>query len=192
MLQKLYKFVLNLAGHRHAERWLALVAFLESSLFPIPPDVMLVPMAVAERSKALRYGVVASMFSVLGAFLGYAIGYYFWEFIGAPLIDFYGFQDAFGRFQAEFEARGVLIVFIFGLTFFPFKVITIASGFLGFNLPLFALACLASRTPRFMIEAAILWKWGEQVQSFVERRLALIVSLATILLVGGFVALKFI
>ncbi|MFQ5348678.1 MAG: YqaA family protein [Rhodothalassiaceae bacterium] len=190
MLRSIYDWTLEKARHRHAERWLALVAFAESSVFPVPPDVMLLPMALAERRCAFRYAAIATMASVAGAFAGYAIGAFLWQTVGAPLIQLYGYEAEFARFREGFVDYGAWLVFIFGVTFFPFKVITIASGLVALDPVVFALSALVARGLRFFPEAALLWRFGAPIQRFIERRLALLSTLFVALLLLGFLALK--
>lgn len=189
MLNRLYQKTMALATHAQAERWLAFISFIESSVFPIPPDCMLIPMALAKRTKALRYAAICTIASVLGALLGYAIGYFLWDTVGRPLFEFYGYMDKFALFQAEFLEWGAWLVFVFGITFFPFKVITIASGVAALDPIVFIVASLFSRTPRFFIEAWLLMRFGAPIQSFIEKRLAMIVSLTIFLLIAGFYGL---
>ncbi|GAB4570825.1 MAG: YqaA family protein [Rhodothalassiaceae bacterium] len=191
MLKGLYFWTLEKARHRHAARWLAFLSFLESSVFPIPPDVMLVPMCLAAREKALRYGAICTVSSVLGAGFGYLIGALFWDAFGAPIIAFYGYEDAFAAFTARFEDYGALAVFLFGLTVLPFKVITLASGVAGLDPLVFFLAAAAARAPRFFIEAALLWRYGAPIAAFIERRLGILMSLFAIALIGGFLTIRF-
>jgi membrane protein YqaA with SNARE-associated domain len=174
MLKRAYAKILDLSGNAQAPAWLFWVAVIESSVFPIPPDVMLVPMCLKERTRAFRYAGLATLGSVLGGLIGYAIGMFFWAAVGEPVIAFYGLTDQLDTFQRGFAERGFFWVFFFGLTFFPYKVITIASGFVGLNPLLFMLASLASRGLRFLAEAWLLWKFGASIRGFVERRLALV------------------
>ncbi len=192
MIKRLYDWVMSLSRHRFAERWLAFISFIESSFFPIPPDVMLLPMVLADRSKAFRYALICTIASIAGAFLGYAIGYFLWETVAQPIFEFYGYMDKFDAFKAYFIENGAIAVFIFGITFFPFKVITIAAGVTMLDPLVFLLSCIASRTPRFFIEAALLWRFGAPIQEFIEKRLVLITSITIFLVLFGFYALKFI
>lgn len=192
MITRLYNWTLDLANRPSAERWLGFVAFIESSFFPIPPDVMLLPMALAKREKAIRFAIICTIGSILGALLGYAIGYFAWELVGKEIIEFYGYTAEFGKFQESFIEWGAWLVFIFGLTFFPFKVITIASGVVAMDPLAFLLASLASRTPRFLIEGYLIYHFGDAIKNFIEKRLTLVTSITVFLLVGGFVAIKFI
>jgi len=189
-MRKLYDWTLAKAGHRHAPWWLVVISFIESSVFPIPPDVMLLPMVLARREAAFRYASLCTLASVTGGFLGYAIGYGLWESLGEPIIAFYGYEEAFTRFQVGFLEYGGWLVFVFGLTFFPFKVITIASGVVAMDPWIFLAAALASRAPRFFVEAALLWRFGAPIQAFIEKRLNWLMSLFVILLVSGFLAIK--
>ena len=191
MLRPLYNWTMRLAGHRHALWALAGIAFIESSVFPIPPDVLLIPMILAARDKAWLYAGVAAIASVLGGVAGYAIGMGLFEAVGRPLLAFYGYEAAFIEFQGMYEEHGAWIVFTAGLTPFPYKVITIASGVVALSLPTFIIASVLARSLRFYIEAALLWWFGPPIRAFIEKRLALITTIFVVLLVGGFVAIKF-
>jgi membrane protein YqaA with SNARE-associated domain len=191
MLRRLYDWVIRLAGHRHAIPVMAVMAFAESSFFPIPPDVMLVPMVLANRTKAFRIALVCTVCSVLGGLLGYAIGFYFFETIGAWLVKTYGLQDGLAKFRAGFEEWGIWIILIKGLTPIPYKLVTIASGAAHFDLFTFAWASIVTRGVRFFLVAALLWKFGEPIRDFIERRLALVTWVFLIALVGGFMAFRY-
>jgi membrane protein YqaA with SNARE-associated domain len=192
LLQKLYTWTFSLAKHPKAIRWLAFISFIESSVFPIPPDVILLPMVLANRTKAFFYAGVCTISSVLGGFLGYSIGYFLWEKIGSQIFEFYGYMDEFNTFQGNFLEYGVWLVFIFGLTFFPFKVITIASGVTMLDPIAFGLISLLSRSLRFFIEATLLWKFEEPIQKFIERRLTLVTTIFILLGILGFIGIKYI
>lgn len=192
MLKKTYDWMMSVAGHRHAEWWLALVSFIESSVFPIPPDVMLVPMVLADRRKAWRYAAICTFASVLGGFLGYAIGYFLYETIGKAVFAFYHLTAQFDKFQAMFNEWGAWIVLIKGMTPIPFKLVTIASGVTKLDLLVFTIASIGSRGVRFFLVAGLLWKYGEPIRDFIERRLTLVTTTFVVALVGGFFALKLI
>ena len=192
MLRWLYDRTMALAGHRHANWALAAVSFIESSVFPIPPDVMLIPMVLAQRHRALMIATICTVGSVLGGLLGYAIGLYLFDTIGQPILDFYGYGDKFASFQGRYTEWGVWIVLIAGLTPFPYKVITIASGVAGLSLPVFLVASIVARGLRFAIVAAILWRFGEPVRDFIERYLGLLFVIFMVLLIGGFALIKLI
>lgn len=191
MLESLYNWAMNLAGHRFAKWWLALISFIESSVFPIPPDVLLVPMALAERNRAFYFAGICTFASVLGGFLGYAIGYFLWDSLGAPLFEFYGYMDEFAVFREGFNEWGAWLVLIFGVTFFPYKVITIASGVTMLDPLVFGLSSIVARFIRFFVEAALIWWFGDPIREFIEKRLVLVVSGVVFLIVAGFVGIGF-
>ncbi len=191
MFRRLYDWVIALAGHRHAVPAMGAVSFLESSFFPIPPDVMLVPMVLANRAKAFRIALVCTIASVLGGLLGYAIGYYLFETIGAWVVRVYGLQSARDSFLAGFEQYGTWIILIKGLTPIPYKLVTIASGAAHFDLFTFIWASILTRGARFFLIAALLWKFGEPVRHFIEKHLTLLTWIFLIALVGGFVAFRY-
>ncbi len=190
MLRRLYDWTMALAGHRRANWALAGVSFVESSVFPIPPDVMLIPMVLAQRHKAFLIAAVCTIASVLGGLLGYVIGFYLYESIGLPILEFYGYGEKFASFQSRYNEWGVWIVLIAGLTPFPYKVITIASGVTGLSLPVFLVASIVARGLRFTIVAALLWRFGEPIREFIERYLGLLFTLFLALLIGGFAVIK--
>ncbi len=190
MIRKLYDWVIGLAVHPQAIWWLALVSFAESSVFPIPPDVMIVPMVLSDRAAALRIAVVGTISSVLGGFVGYAIGYFFFDAIGDRIVEFYGYGAKFEAFRVTFEEYGAWIVALAGLTPFPYKVITIASGFFALDPIVFVVASVLSRGARFGLEAALLWKFGEPIREFIEKRLKILSVVLVILLFGGFALIK--
>lgn len=191
MLQRLYDWTMSLAAHRHAEWALAFIAFLESSVFPIPPDVMLMPMVLARRERAWRYATLCTIASLVGAAAGYSLGYFAFEAIGKPIFEAYGYLDKFYEFQQAFNTYGSWLVFIFGISFFPFKVITIASGVTKLNFLVFLAAAALSRALRFYLVAGLLWKFGAPIRTFIERRLTLLVTLFVLLLIGGFALITY-
>ncbi|MBM3645875.1 MAG: DedA family protein [Alphaproteobacteria bacterium] len=191
MLRRLYDWVLGLAGHRHAVPAMGAVSFLESSFFPIPPDVMLVPMVLANRAKAFTIATVCTVASVLGGLFGYAIGYWFFETIGDWVVRTYGMGQALAQFRAGFDEHGTWIILIKGLTPIPYKLVTIASGAAHFDLFTFVWASIVTRGARFFLVAALLWRFGEPIRAFIERRLALLTWLFLIALIGGFVAFRY-
>lgn len=192
MLRRLYDWTMGLAAHRHATWALAGVSFIESSVFPIPPDVLLIPMVLADRARAFRIAFVCTVASVLGGLLGYGIGLFLYEEIGKPVLDFYGYKAQFTEFQATYNAWGAWAVFIAGVTPFPYKVITILSGVTGLDVIIFSVASVASRGLRFYVVAWLLWRFGPPIKDFIERRLKLLFWLFCALLVGGFVLVKFV
>ncbi len=191
MLRRLYDRVMALAAHRHAKWWLALIAFVESSIFPIPPDVMLIPMVLARRSNAWRIAAVCTLASVAGGCAGYAIGFFLFDAVGRPLLEFYGQMAAFDEFRAGYNEWGAWIVFGAGITPFPYKVITIASGVTGLDLLVFTIASVLARGARFFLVTALLWYFGEPIRVFIERHLGKLTVLFFVLLLGGFVIVKY-
>jgi membrane protein YqaA with SNARE-associated domain len=192
MLQRLYDRTMGLAAHKHALWALAAVAFIESSVFPIPPDVLLLPIILADRRLAIRVAIVCTVASVLGGLLGYAIGYSLYETVGRPLLDFYGYGERFAEFQNKYNEWGGWIVAGAGLTPFPYKVITIASGVTQLDLVTFTVASIASRGLRFAVEAAILWYFGPPVRGLIERNLGLAATLFFVSLFGGFLLVRYV
>ena len=191
MIRPLYDWTMRLGASRHAVWALAFVALIESSVFPIPPDVLLIPMVLAARERAWRLAAVCTAASVLGGFAGYGIGYGLFDVIGEPLLAFYGYEDAFARFTEQYNEWGAWIVAFFGVTPFPYKVITIASGVTQLDPTVFGVASLGSRGLRFFIVAALLWQFGAPIRAFIERYLGLLTILFFVLLIGGFALLKF-
>jgi len=183
--------MMRLAADAKATYALAFISFLESSFFPIPPDVMLVPMILANRAKAWFYASVCTVSSVLGGVAGYAIGHYLFEYLGQPILRFYGFADKFQDAAALFNAWGVWILIGKGWTPFPYKVLTIAAGAFNMALVPFILASIVARAMRFYLIAALLYWFGEPIREFIERRLSLVTTVFLVVLVSGFVAIKF-
>jgi membrane protein YqaA with SNARE-associated domain len=191
MLDRVYAQTLALAASRHATAALALVAFAESSFFPLPPDLLLIPMILARPRRAFLLAGLCTVMSVLGGFLGYAIGYFLFDAIGRPILEFYHAMGRYDALKAAFAQWGAWIIIIKGLTPIPYKLVTIASGVAQFPIVPFALASLVSRSLRFFLLAVLLWRFGEPVREFIEHRLMLVTSLFAAALVGGFVALRY-
>jgi membrane protein YqaA with SNARE-associated domain len=189
-LRRLYDWTLNQAASPYAIWLLALIAFVESSIFPVPPDVLLIPMVLAARSRAWLIAAVCTAASVSGGLLGYAIGALLFDAIGAPVLELYGYLDKFSDFQQRYNEYGAWIVFGAGLTPFPYKVITIASGVTDLDLATFTVASVLARGLRFFFIAALLWWVGEPIRRFIERNLGWLTVLFFVLLVGGFAALR--
>lgn len=191
MIRSLYDWTISLAEHPRALWALALVAFVESSVFPIPPDILMIPMIIAAPSRAFVIAGVAMVASVLGGMLGYLIGWGFFESIGRPVLEFYGKDAYFDGFATRYNDYGAWAVLIAGITPFPYKVITILSGTTGLSLPVFIFASVIARGFRFFVLAGLLWKFGPPIRDFIERRLGLMFTLFIILLIGGFAAVKY-
>ena len=192
MLRPFYDWTLRVAGDKRADWWLALVAFVESSVFPIPPDVMLVPMVLADRSRAWRVATIATIASVVGGMFGYAIGSLFFEALGQPILDLYGYAEKFAAFAERYNEWGAWIVFGAGVTPFPYKVITIASGVTRLDLLVFVVASVLARGIRFFAVAGLLWWFGPPIRRFLDRYLGPVTIVFFVLLIGGFVALKYV
>jgi membrane protein YqaA with SNARE-associated domain len=186
MFRALYDWTLRLANHRHAVRSMAVISFCESSFFPIPPDVMVVPMVLARRDQAYWIATVCTLSSVAGAVLGYAIGYFLYDSVGRWLMHFYGMEDGIEDFRRWYSEWGAAIILVKGLTPIPFKLVTIASGFAGFSFPIFLATALITRGARFFAIAWLLKRYGAPMQEFIERRLTLIGWGFLAVLVGGF------
>lgn len=191
MFRKLYDWTMRQAARPKAGRALAVVSFLESSIFPIPPDVMLIPMCLANRERAFQYALICSVTSVLGGIAGYAIGHFLIETMGQWIINFYGYADKWHAFEAAYAEWGVWIILIKGLTPIPYKLVTIASGAAHFSLTVFILASIVTRGIRFFLIAGLLWKFGPPIREFIERRLAVLMWIFFIGLIGGFVVIKY-
>ena len=191
MLKKLYDTTLSWAEHRHALWFLAFVSFIESSFFPIPPDILMIPMILARPSRAWLIATVALVSSVIGGLLGYAIGALAYEQIGLPILQSLGKADAMAEFSTRFNDLGFWAVLTAGMTPFPYKVITIMSGWTGMSLVTFIATSILARGLRFYIVALLLWKFGEPIRDFIEKRLPLMFVLFIITLVAGFAAVKF-
>lgn len=191
MLRSLYHRVLLLAASRYAPLWLALVAFAESSFFPVPPDALLIPMALARPDRAVRYAVICTLASVAGGMLGYWIGYALFAQVAQPLLHLYHYEAAYAAFQARFAEFGLYIILVKGLLPIPYKIITIASGAAQFPFVTFVAASLATRGARFLLLAVLLRFFGEQARVFIDRRLPLVLAVAVVATVAGFVMLKY-
>lgn len=189
-VRKIYDSVFHLSKENGAIYWLFAVAFIESSFFPIPPDVMLIPMILAAPKKAWSIAGVATVGSVIGAYLGYAIGFYFFQMIAEPLLNFYGYLEKFNSFKDLYNQYGAWIVFGAGITPFPYKIITIASGVVHMNLIVFTIASIIARGMRFFLVAWLLKKYGETMREFIEKNLSWLSVLFLLLLIGGFAAIK--
>jgi membrane protein YqaA with SNARE-associated domain len=191
MLRRLYDRILALAASPRAEWWLAIIAFAESSFFPVPPDALLIPMALARPRDAWRFAAICTVASVAGGALGYLIGYAVFDQFAKPVLDFYGYGDRFAAFQALYAQYGLWVILIKGLTPIPYKIVTIASGAAKFDFLVFMAASLVTRGARFFLLAALLRAFGAPVREFIERRLTLVTSAVAAGILGGFLLLRF-
>jgi membrane protein YqaA with SNARE-associated domain len=180
-----------LAASPYAAWWLALIAFAESSFFPIPPDALLVPMALARPRSAWRFAAICTVASVAGGALGYLIGFAVFDQVARPILQLYGYGLAYAGFQAKFQEYGLWIILIKGMTPIPYKIVTIAAGAARFDFVLFMMASVLTRGARFFLVATLLHFFGDAVRDFIERRLTLVTSALAFGIVGGFLALKF-
>ena len=192
MIRSLYDWTLSWAAHPRALWVLAIVSFVESSVFPIPPDILLLPMVLAAPSRAWLIAGVCTVASVAGGMLGYAIGYFAFDTLGEPILRALGKADSFDTFRLRYNDWGAWAVLIAGVTPFPYKVITILSGATQLSLPVFVVASIAARGLRFFVVAGLLWKFGPPIRDFVEKRLGLMFTLFFVLLIGAFVALRYV
>ena len=191
MLRSLYDWTIRLADHPRALWALAFVAFIESSVFPIPPDVLMIPMILARPSRAWLIATVALVASVLGGMLGYAIGAFFYESLGQPILEAMGKGHAMEEFNQRFNDFGFWAVLTAGVTPFPYKVITIMSGWTGMPLGTFVATSILARALRFYVVAMLLWGFGEPIRDFIEKRLGLVFTVFILLLIGGFMVVRF-
>ncbi|MDR9428160.1 MAG: YqaA family protein [Salibaculum sp.] len=186
MIRRLYDWTMSMADHPRALWVLALVSFIESSVFPIPPDVLMIPMILAAPRRAWLIACVCLVSSVLGGMLGYAIGAFAYDSIGQPVLEALGKGDSMAAFNQRFNDVGFWAVLVAGLTPFPYKVITIMSGWTAMPLGTFIVTSILARGLRFFIVAALLWQFGAPIRDFIERRLGLVFAAFCVLLVGGF------
>ena len=191
MLRRLYERTMEIAAGLNAVAALLIVSFVESSFFPIPPDVLLIPMILARPREAWRLAALCTLASVAGGMLGYAIGYFLFDAIGRPVLEFYQAMGSYDALKAGFAEWGVWIIIIKGMTPIPYKLITIASGVAQFDFALFVFASIVSRSIRFFLVAALLWYFGDVARQFIERRLTLVTTVFAVALVGGFVVLRY-
>lgn len=191
MLKRIYNWTLTQAESRHALWVLAFVSFVESSVFPIPPDVLMIPMIIAQPRRAWLIALVALVSSVLGGLLGYAIGAMAYESIGQPILAALGKEDSMEAFSVRFNDFGFWAVLTAGVTPFPYKVITIMSGWTAMPLATFIATSILARGLRFFIVAGLLYWFGDPIRDFIERRLGLVFILFVALLLGGFILVRY-
>lgn len=191
MMRRAYDWTMRTAAHEKAPHALFWVSFAESSFFPIPPDVMLIPMVLARRAKAWLYAGICTVASVLGGIGGYAIGYFLYETLGRWLIAAYGLGPQFEVYRAAYNEWGLWIILIKGMTPIPYKLVTIASGAAAFDFWVFIAASLVTRGVRFYLVAGLLYWLGEPIREFIERRLTLVTTAFLVALIGGFAAVKY-
>ena len=193
MLRRLYDWTLSLAARKSAETWLAVIAFIESSFFLVPADVLFLPMVLARRDRAYRYALVATVASVLGGILGWMIGYFAYDAVARPVLEFYGKLDTFESLRGSSNADTILLMLVTsGLAHLPpIKVVTILSGAAAVNIWVFIASCIVARGARFFFLAWLLRKYGAPIQEFVEKRLALIAAAAAAALILLYLAVRY-
>ena len=189
MLRRLYDWTMAKAAHPKAEWWLALFAFVEASFFPIPPHPLLGLMCLAEPKRAIRFAAVATMASVAGGLLGYAIGHFVYESVGAQMLAALGLKDSFPQAACYLREYGAEIIMIKGATPIPFKLLTITAGFIGMPILTFVLASVVSRAISFMIVGVLFRLFGAPIKAFIDRYLGLATAAFAFLVVAGFVAI---
>ena len=192
ILRSLYKWTLEKAEHKYSAWILALVSFAESSFFPIPPDILLIPMVIAKRVMAWTYAFICTFSSVLGGMVGYGIGYFFYNSVGIIIIDAYHLSNSFNAFESYYNQYGILIVLGAGFTPFPFKFITIASGVFNLNILLFIITAVVARGLRFYLIAGLLFVFGEKIKVLIDKYFNILAILFFILLIGSVLLIKFI
>ena len=193
MLRKLYDWTMSLAGRKSAEVWLAVIAFIESSIFLIPADVLFLPMSLAKPERAWRYALTATVASVLGGIAGWALGYYAFEAVAKPILEFYGKLDAFDQLRNGMTyATVVLLLITSGLAHLPpIKVVTILSGVANINLGLFIVSAILARGARFFFLAFLLRRYGEPIRGFIETRLSQIAMVIAAVVILAYFAFHF-
>ncbi len=186
MLKRLYDWTMEKAAHEHAERWLFIISFMESSFFPIPPHPLLGLMCLAQPKRAIRFGIICTVSSVLGGVFGYAIGYFLYESVGASVLSVLGLSESFPPAACYLREYGAQIILVKGATPIPFKLITITAGFIQLNLITFIWASIISRGFQFMLVGFLFWKFGAPIKVFIEKYLTILSIAFVVLLVGGF------
>lgn len=191
MLRDLYDWTLSLSQTRYALWSLALISFIESSVFPIPPDILMIPMILARPDRAFRIATVCTIASVAGGVAGYGLGAFLFDEAARPILLLYDKMDQFEQLSANFNEYGFWAVLFAGVTPFPYKVITLFSGAAGMNLTLFMISSVIARGLRFYLIAALLWRYGAPMKLFIEKRLGLLATLTIVFLFLGFYAVRF-
>jgi membrane protein YqaA with SNARE-associated domain len=192
MIRRLYDWCINAAGQPHASWILGAVSFAESSFFPVPPDVMLIPMSLARPDRAWYYATLCTLTSVAGGLLGYFIGAALYDSLGHWLIQLYGYGDKVEAFREAYAHYGTWIILLKGVTPIPYKIVTITSGFAGYDIYLFVALSVVARGVRFFLEAFLLNRYGARARSIIEERLGLWVTLAAVALVGGIIGVAYV
>lgn len=193
MLRRLYDWTMSLAARRSAEVWLAVIAFVESSVFLVPADVLFLPMALAKPERSYRYAIVATAASVLGGIAGWALGFYAYETVARPVLEFYGKLDAFEQMKSYVTYETILLLLVTsGLAHLPpIKIVTILSGVIHVNIWLFVISAIVARGARFLFLAWLLRRYGEPIRHFVEKRLGHIVSIGAVVAIVLYIIYRY-
>ena len=191
LVKRLYDWTRHWARTPYGTLALFIISFCEASFFPVPPDVLLLVLTVSKPKRSFYYAFICSLGSILGGCFGFFLGYKFFEHVGLPILKFYGFMDKFENLSVTFNEHGLIAIIIAGITPIPYKVFTIAAGFCGISFTTLLLASVISRPIRFFAEAGLIFAFGEKIESFIEKYFNLLSILFIILLVLGFVAIKF-
>ncbi|RMF70258.1 MAG: DedA family protein [Calditrichaeota bacterium] len=190
-VRRLYDWVLSWAESRYSTAALFLLAFAESSFFPIPPDVLLIALAISAPTRAFRFALICTVGSLTGGIVGYGIGLFGYESVGRPIIEMYHGQNLMYSIKVKYDTYGFWGVLVAAITPIPYKVFTISSGFFRFNFPEFLAASLVGRTFRFFLVASLIWKFGAPIKGFIDKYFNILVTAFVILLIGGFLIIKF-
>lgn len=193
MLRRLYDWTMSLASKKSAEVWLAVIAFVESSVFLVPADVLFLPMALAKPERSYRYAIVATIASVLGGIAGWALGYYAYESVAKPVLEFYGKLDQFEQMKSYVTYETILLLLVTsGLAHLPpIKIVTILSGVIHVSLPLFIVSAIIARGARFLFLAWLLRRYGEPIRHFIEKRLGQIVGIGAAVVIVLYLAYRY-
>lgn len=191
-IKKLYEWVLHWAETPYAVPALFLLAFSESSFFPVPPDVLLITLAISIPKKSFKYAMICAVGSVLGGILGYYIGLYGYEAVGKPIVDFYHGQEIMEMIKSKYDQHGFWGILVAAITPIPYKVFTIASGVFRFDFLLFLIASIVGRSTRFFVVAGLIWKFGPSIRDFIDKYFNLLSIVFMVLLIGGFILLKYV
>jgi len=192
MLRRFYDWTMRMASHRHAFAWLALISAIESSIFPISPDLLIIPMALARPRQAWLIAIAATVGSLVGGLVGYGIGHFLFHALGQPLIHFYGAEATYERFSARYNSWGIWIVAVGGFTPMLYKVVTIASGATGLNIFAFALTLTLSRGLHFSLVAGLVARFGLPMKRFIEENLTKMTLILLALLLGAFLIFHYV
>ncbi|MFM7673300.1 MAG: YqaA family protein [Candidatus Fonsibacter sp.] len=188
----IYNKIMEICSKQQSQKFLYFISVIESIFFPIPPDLFMMPIQLAKREKAILIGLWVTLFSVAGGVIGYYIGYFFYDTLGVKIISFYGLQEKFLTFSNSIsKSTEFWIVFTAGLTPIPYKLFTLGGGFFKFDILQFIIASLISRGLRFLFISFLIWKFGEYIKNFIEKYLNILSVLFALLLIGGFVAVKY-